>query len=310
MEALSDFARNNHYSQNGEDGIVDEILERLKKHVQLDFWCCEFGAWDGVYLSNTCYFIREKNYRAILIEGNSKKVHQLNKNFPDDKIIKENRLVAFEGENSLEMIFSEHKMPVNFDFLSIDVDGVDYHIFDSLKAYRPKVICIEFNPCMPNDCCYVNPKSMGVKHGSSAKALTHLAKLKEYELVACTNCNLIFVAKDLARFVTEKEQSLKELNAQGNDPIYVFSGYDGSILSNKEEIHLGWHGVPVPISTKLQYLPKFLRVFEGDYSLVQRISLILWVGVTMPTLVIRKRDKALRRLINEVKKMKSFMRNT
>ena len=31
----------------------------------------------------------------------------------------------------------------NFDFISIDVDGLDYFIFDKLNKYLPKVICIE-----------------------------------------------------------------------------------------------------------------------------------------------------------------------
>ena len=40
------------YSQNGEDGVIAEILT----HLQLwdkDNWCVEFGAWDGKHLSNT-----------------------------------------------------------------------------------------------------------------------------------------------------------------------------------------------------------------------------------------------------------------
>ena len=86
MELLNNFSSRKYYSQNGEDGIIEEILDRLSKHVALDGWCSEFGAWDGVYLSNTCYFIREKNYRAILIEGNVEKVQELTRNFPDEKI--------------------------------------------------------------------------------------------------------------------------------------------------------------------------------------------------------------------------------
>ena len=64
------------------------------------------------------------------------------------------------------------------------MDGVDYHILDSLSTYLPKIICIEFNPTIPNECSYIQPKSMAIKHGNSAKALTDLAKSKGYELVA------------------------------------------------------------------------------------------------------------------------------
>lgn len=42
------------FSQSGEDGVLDFILSKLSK---LDNWCVEFGAWDGIHLSNTYYFI-------------------------------------------------------------------------------------------------------------------------------------------------------------------------------------------------------------------------------------------------------------
>ena len=41
--------RRNVYSQNGEDGVLDEIFRRLSKN---SGWFCEFGAWDGRYGSN------------------------------------------------------------------------------------------------------------------------------------------------------------------------------------------------------------------------------------------------------------------
>lgn len=102
MNKLSDYAISNHYSQFGEDGILEEIFNRLERHVTLDGWCSEFGAWDGVYLSNTCHLIRNKNYKAVLIEGDNSKVRELNKNFPSNDVIKILRFVTFEGDNSLD----------------------------------------------------------------------------------------------------------------------------------------------------------------------------------------------------------------
>lgn len=37
----------NIYSQNGEDGIISEILKRLNLRENENNWCVEFGAWDG-----------------------------------------------------------------------------------------------------------------------------------------------------------------------------------------------------------------------------------------------------------------------
>ena len=60
--------RKNKYSQNGEDGVLQEILKRLniKKG-----WVCEFGAWDGKHLSNTFNLVEKKNFQAVYIEGNN-----------------------------------------------------------------------------------------------------------------------------------------------------------------------------------------------------------------------------------------------
>ena len=46
--------KKNIYSQNGEDGILQELLKKL--NLEKNGWCCEFGAWDGIYLCNTYYF--------------------------------------------------------------------------------------------------------------------------------------------------------------------------------------------------------------------------------------------------------------
>ena len=57
-------------SQNGEDGIIEEIIRRLNL---INLWCCEFGAWDGKYLSNNYNLIQNKKWGGAFIEGNSEK---------------------------------------------------------------------------------------------------------------------------------------------------------------------------------------------------------------------------------------------
>ncbi len=183
----------NYYSQFGEDGIVEEVLRRIALQNNLDKWCVEFGAWDGVYLSNTCHLIRDRGYSAVLIEGDKTKVAQLNLNLPQDNVHKICRFINFEGDSTLDNVLSETPLPKDFDFLSIDIDGVDYYILESLQNYHPKIICIEFNPTIPNAVEFVQPKDFSIKQGSSAKAIINLSNNKGYKLVAVTSCNLILV---------------------------------------------------------------------------------------------------------------------
>jgi hypothetical protein len=63
--------RKNIFSQNGEDGVISEILERLKLNKN-NSWCCEFGAWDGIHGSNTFNLVKHSDYNAVYIEGDKK----------------------------------------------------------------------------------------------------------------------------------------------------------------------------------------------------------------------------------------------
>ena len=272
LKSLADF-KSNKYSQSGEDGIINEIFSRLNKALLVENWVVEFGAWDGIYLSNTCRLIKEDGFKAVLIEGDPKKVSALNHNFPDDNVVKICKFVNFDGVDTLDQILRTTTIPKNFFFLSIDIDGADYYILESLTDYQPLLIGIEFNHTIPNDVEFVQAKSFDVKHGSSAKSLISLAETKGYGLVAATNVNLFFVREDLKKFVIESPVTLEELYPEGNNPTYVFVGYDGTILSNKDCIDFVWHDLTVKFSN-LQPMPRVLRVFPGDYGVFRRMILL------------------------------------
>ena len=179
------------FSQNGEDGIIEEILNRLGKNS--DKSCCEFGAWDGIFLSNCYNLILNKSFKGLLIEGNEKRFIVLKKNLEKKNVILVNKYVAFEGPNSLDNILESNNFNIGFDFLSIDIDGNDYHIFESLKKFRPKIIVIEFNPTIPNDVEFVQEKNNKINQGSSALSMLKLAQKKNYSLICATYANLFFV---------------------------------------------------------------------------------------------------------------------
>ena len=145
------------YSQFGEDGILNEIINRIDNN-KLDKWCVEFGAKDGILDSNTYNLIKNHSYSAVLIESDLKYFKKLEKNFISKKIIKINKFVSFDGINSLDNILKDTDLPKNFDFLSIDVDGCDYHIFENLNLFKPKIVIIEFNHLIPNEVDFIQKK--------------------------------------------------------------------------------------------------------------------------------------------------------
>jgi hypothetical protein len=60
---------------------------------------------------------------------------------------------------------------------------------------RPRVICIEFNPTMPDDLVYIPSRSDTVRHGASLAALVELAETFGYTLVETTLYNAFFVER-------------------------------------------------------------------------------------------------------------------
>ena len=242
-------------SQNGEDGIIAKILEILP---QTDKWCVEFGAGDGEYLSNTNDLIWNKNYSAVLIEANDGRYADLAKKISNNNKVQAIKMfVGYESHNNLDFIFSKSDIPKEFDFISIDIDGNDYHIWDSMKEYKPKVVCIEYNPTIPDEVEFIQPKDMSIAYGNSILSLCKLAKTKGYELICVTRDNAIFVDSKYYDLFNIKDNSLQGMNRDKSLMTYLFTGFDGStfITGNKSLI---WHNLKYD-EKKFQHLPKFLR---------------------------------------------------
>jgi len=272
--------KKNIFSQSGEDGIIQEIFKRIQKKgkVQLDKKCCEFGAWDGMHLSNTYNLIKNYNYQAVLIEGDKKKFAELSDNIPDKRIIKINKFVEFSGKNKLDNILKKYKFPKNFDFLSIDIDGNDYHIFEGLDIYQPKLICIEFNPTIPNEVSFIQKADIKINQGSSALALIKLARKKLYYPIVATAHNLFFIKNTLKKYVIKNQNyKISDLINEKNKN-FIFIGYDGSIITSKQLV-LPWHGV---IIKKINFLPSFLLEYPGNYNIFKKLMLIFFRLYTNP----------------------------
>ncbi len=253
------------YSQFGEDGIIAECLSRISAAVPLDKWCVEFGAWDGVHLSNTCRLIREEGYSAVMVEGSPERFRELEKNHPDPRVHKVQRWISLSGDGRLEMILATTPLPQNFDVLSIDIDSCDWHVWHSIESYRPKIVVIEFNPTIPNCVSYVQPPDFAVRQGNSARAIDELAHEKGYVLVAATTVNLIFVEQALADPVLGVARpKLEDLRVEGPHVAYVFAGYNGEVLCTKA-VNLAWHGIKIG-PRRLQMLPRALHRFPDEYS--------------------------------------------
>jgi hypothetical protein len=187
--------RKNFYSQNGEDGVIQELFNRLQ--IGSSGWVVEFGAWDGRYLSNTYYLIESRSgFKTVYIESDPVKFEKLCRTaaaFPG-RIVPICSLVSPEGKDSLDNILKNTPITHEFDLLSIDIDGMDYHIWEGLKNYRPKIVIIEVNSSIPPDQEQIHSDSNPI--GSSFKSMVRLGQQKGYTLI-CHTGNVIFIRNDL-----------------------------------------------------------------------------------------------------------------
>ena len=256
------------YSQAGEDGIIEAILELLPS---TDKWCVEFGAWDGVSLSNTRNLINHKGFSSVLIEGNEQRFLELRRNCSrDTNTIPINRFVGFGNDDNLDHILSNTPIPKDFDFLSIDIDGNDYHAWQAMSAFTPKVVCVEFNPTIPPSVRFVQEADPSVNQGSSLLSLVDLGKKKGYELISVSRFNAFFVRADYAPLYQIADNSPAVLWTQQDWVTYLFSGFDGRVFL-RGGCMLPWHKVPLR-EKQLQVLPRILRSYPGNYTYVQKLG--------------------------------------
>lgn len=261
--------KTNSTSQDGEDVVLEEILRIINSSNGEERVVVEFGAWDGKHLSNSWCLINEHGFRGLLIEADPERYKELEANFKDNSSVQTMcKLVSFEGENALENILNEAvNIPHKFDVLVIDVDGNDYWIWDSLKKFEPKVVCIEFNPTIPNNVIFVQDRDMAVQQGSSIRAIMELGKSKGYELVSTSLYNSFFVRKEYYDAFGIKDNSLAVMH-DCPMPTELFQLYDGTIVLSGTK-KLLWHKVKID-EEKIQMLPKEKRCFPYAPSSLEK----------------------------------------
>ncbi len=258
---LSDHARSV-TSQAGEDGIIEKVLEVIARPNR---WCVEFGSWDGKHLSNTWNLIANHSFSAVLIEGDKKRHQTLRNNFLENpKVIPVCAFVGFEPEEGLDRILEKTPIPADFDLLSIDIDGNDYHVWQAVRKYRPKVVIIEFNPTVPPVVRFVQPRDMSVTQGCGLTALVDLAGEKGYELVAVESANAVFVDQTYFPLFEIEDNSIQALWTRQTALTHLFFGYDGTVFIRGLTRH-PWTSVPIE-EEKLQILPKWARKRFGKQN--------------------------------------------
>jgi len=257
---------------HGETAIIKKILEIIGTG---DFkWCVDFGAGNGISASNTNFFINEEGFSAVLIEPMKSRYESLKNYYKNNKnVITLNSFVGFSGNNTLDILLKDTGITKNFDFLSVDIDGNDYHVWKAIKNYFPKVVCIEFNQTVPPNIEFIQNADPNVNQGTGILSFYKLAKEKGYELVCVSEYNAFFVLKEYFHLFHIDDNS-PHLMCSDEEITYLFTGYDGKIfLEGSKKIR--WHSMEIN-ERKIQQIPKLIQKFPPNYNFLERFFFRLW----------------------------------
>lgn len=253
--------RHNIFSQSGEDGMISKIFEIIGTTSKISV---EFGAWDGIYLSNTAnLWTSDSSWQGVLIEGDQDKFKQLLSTvsfFPNCKAI--NAWVGKDTDDCLEMLLHKNGIIQDIDLLSIDIDGNDYYMIESLDDIRPRVIVVEYNPTIPSHYDIYAPYSKDNQIGASVGALMRIAEGKGYKLVGLSTLNAFFVrAEEFDKF-NHLETQLPMINI--HNYVVCITTYDGkfAFISNKKAGF--YHGLNQQYRGKL--CGEYQRIDNEDIS--------------------------------------------
>jgi hypothetical protein len=191
------------FSQWNEDG-ANSILVRSIDIKSRRF--IEFGV-ETYMESNTRFLMANNNWAGLVIDGSSEHIRTIK---GSDWYWKSNltAVCAFVNTKNIETIIADNGFDGEVGLLSIDIDGNDYWIWESMNNVEPAIVVIEYNALFGNDRAITvpykedfvreNENSSYLYWGASLPALKHLAGQKGYIFVGCEShgVNAFFVRKD------------------------------------------------------------------------------------------------------------------
>jgi hypothetical protein len=198
-----------YYSQNGEDGIIQLLLAATGTGTRRTVEIC---AGDGIEC-NSANLIVNHGWTGLLVDGGDEILSQGRRFYEDGAqtwywppVLRQ----AWVTRDNVNDLVRDAGFAGDIDLLSIDLDGVDYWVWEALDCVRSRVVVVEFQSGLGPDWSLTVPYSdsfrweKGTQYaGASLGAMITLGRRKGYRFVG-TNLygfNAFFVRDDLARDV-------------------------------------------------------------------------------------------------------------
>jgi hypothetical protein len=191
------------FSQWGEDGIVQFLISNIEIEKKI---FVEFGVEDYKQ-ANTRFLLINNNWSGLVIDGSEENVSRIK----SDYVYWNYNLKAvtsFVTKENINSLLKENGLSGEIGLLSIDIDGNDYWVWDSIDVINPTIVVVEYNyrfghdavTTIPYDANFERSKThfSMIYFGASLRALCRLGDQKGYAFVGCcgNGVNSFFVRRD------------------------------------------------------------------------------------------------------------------
>jgi hypothetical protein len=196
------------YSQWGEDGVIDWLIDRLPG-IPPTF--IEFGV-ENYQESNTRLLLQLRNWRGLVLDGSQKHIDDIK----GQEIYWKHELsavCAFIDKDNINDLISNASFSGDVGLLSVDIDGNDYWVWQAIEVVNPVIVVCEYNAVLgdihsvsvPYQATFQRTKAdpSNLYFGASIRALIALGKSKGYTFVGSTStgANAFFIRTDYADLI-------------------------------------------------------------------------------------------------------------
>ncbi len=199
------------HSQTDEDGILLFIFSIIGVVRKLSVEIC---AGNGIEC-NTANLILNHGWHGLLVDGDKGNVATGIRYFSRSRhthVYPPQFVCAWITRDSVNDILSKNSFSGEIDLLSMDLDGVDYWIWEAIDVVSPRVVVVEYQDILGPDRAWTvpyaddfsfrdYPQTDGMPNfaGASLSAFVKLGRKKGYRLVAVNRYgyNAFFVRNGL-----------------------------------------------------------------------------------------------------------------
>ena len=186
------------HSQNQEDGLLLALFKRIGT---VNRKCVDIGC--GLNGGNTGFFVGECGWTGLMMDADRGKIGRIQTRYSGHAVTAIKARVNRENVNEA---LQAHGFSGEVDLFSLDIDGMDYWVWEALTVCNPRVAILEFNWLFGPDRAVTVPydpefevgkKGTRAYRGASLQALVHLARRKGYRLIATERVNAVFLRNDI-----------------------------------------------------------------------------------------------------------------